>query len=123
MKRGKATRFNIRVSSICGFYYWYCYSLEIVWAWELEVELSDSSFGSERVCASVEGQYGFGPINRCTESGPGADVSFSVPEDEVPPGYSYKVCVWGGVISALISNCQMFTHGSGDESVSLRVDG
>lgn len=60
---------------------------------------------------------------QCTESGPDAGVSFSVPEDEVPPGYNYKVCAWGGLASMILQNCQWFTHGNGDESVWLEVGG
>lgn len=41
------------------------------------------------------GPYGY-DRTQCTESGPDAGISFSVPEDGVLPGYDYKVCARGG---------------------------
>jgi hypothetical protein len=93
-----------------------------VYAWQLDVDLRRSTFGSDRVCAALHGPYGY-DRTQCTESGPDAGVSFNVPEDEVPLGYNYKVCAWGGLASMILQNCQWFTHGSGDESVWLEVGG
>jgi hypothetical protein len=39
------------------------------WAWILGVDLSDSAFASDKVCASVEGAYGYGPAGLCTSAG------------------------------------------------------
>jgi hypothetical protein len=94
----------------------------VVYAWQLDVDLRRSTFGSDRVCAAIHGPYGY-DRTKCTESGPNAGVSFSVPEDEVPSGYDYKVCAWGGIASLILQNCQWFTHGTGDESVWLDVGG
>ena len=93
----------------------------IAYAWQLDVDLSRSTFGSDRVCAAVHGPYGYDKTY-CTESGQNAGVSFNIPEDEVPDGYNYRVCAWGGVISSFLQNCQTFTHDSGgDESVWIPV--
>lgn len=93
-----------------------------VYAWQLDVDLTRSTFGSERVCASVEGPYGYDK-SRCTDSGPNAGVSFNVPENEVPVGYNYKVCAWGGIVSFVLKNCKFFEHDRGDESVWMSVGG
>lgn len=83
--------------------------------WRLEVGLSSSSFGSDSVCASVEGFYGFGPMSKCTHPGPNAEVSFNVPNDET----NYEVCTWGGLASAIFSNCHKYDNpGLGDQRVS-----
>jgi hypothetical protein len=87
-----------------------------VLAWELEVDLSNSSFGSDSVCASVEGYYGYGPVRRCTKPGPNAEVSFNVPDDET----SYEVCTWGGIASAIFSNCNRYDNPS---ATDIRVTG
>jgi hypothetical protein len=82
--------------------------------WRLEVDLSSSSFGSDSVCASVEGFYGFGPVNKCTRPGPNAEVSFNVPNDET----NYQVCTWGGLASAIFSNCHKYDNpGLDDQTV------
>lgn len=91
-----------------------------VYAWNLDFDLTDSTFGSDRVCAEIHGPYGYERY-RCTDASPYASVSFNVPEDEVPEGYNYQVCVWGGLLSFVLKNCQMFPHGSGDEWVQLSV--
>ena len=90
------------------------------WAWELTVDLSESTFGSDRVCASVEGGYGYGPVNQCTNPGGNAQVTFNLGES-IGQGERYHVCAWGGVVSSIFSNCEYFSHGSGDESVSMHV--
>jgi hypothetical protein len=56
--------------------------------WRLEVD--SSSFGSDSVCASVEGFYGFGPASKCTNPVPNAEVSLNVPNRE---GY-WAICRW-----------------------------
>jgi hypothetical protein len=91
-----------------------------VWGWELRVELSDSTFGSDQVCASVEGGYGYGPVNRCTNPGRDAAVVFNL-GDRIEEDENYHVCAWGGLLSALFSNCEYFLHGSGDETVRMSV--
>jgi hypothetical protein len=92
----------------------------MVYAWRLDVDLSRSTFGSDRVCAEVHGPYGHDERN-CTESGPNASVSFEIPENEVPNGSRYQVCAWGGLVSTFLPNCHYFNHDSGDESVWLDV--
>lgn len=83
--------------------------------WRLEVDLSSSSFGSDSVCASVEGFYGFGPVSMCTNPVPNAEVSFNVPNRET----NYEVCTWGGLASAIFSNCHKCDNPSlGDQRVT-----
>ncbi|MGH9952794.1 MAG: hypothetical protein ACRD5J_14310 [Nitrososphaeraceae archaeon] len=88
--------------------------------WTLYVDLSSSSFGSDRVCANVEGFYGFGPVQQCTNPGSNAEVSFDVPNSET----SYKVCTWGGIISALLSNCHNYDNpGLDDQRITGQAVG
>lgn len=91
-------------------------------SWNLSVDLRQSTFGTERVCAKVKGPFGH-EETQCTPTGPSASVSFNIPGSAVPSGYQYQVCTWGGVVSAILQNCQMFTHGSGDESIWMTVGG
>jgi hypothetical protein len=62
------------------------------WAWTLGVDLSNSAFGSDKVCASVEGGYGYGPVSMCTKAGRNAQVTFNI-EDSIGQGENYQVCV------------------------------
>ena len=89
-----------------------------VYAWELTVNLSGSDFGDDRVCASLEGGYGYGPTSQCTQAGSNADVTFNV-GDRIEQGENYEVCGYSGVMEAIFGECRTFTHGSGDESVSI----
>jgi hypothetical protein len=90
------------------------------WAWLLAVDLSDSTSGSDKVCASVQGAYGYGPVSQCTSAESNAQVTFNI-EDSIGQGENYMVCVWDSVASAIFKNCHYFSHGSGDETVSLPV--
>ena len=92
------------------------------WAWDLTVDLSASTFGSDQVCASVEGGYGYGPVRECTNPGRSAQVTFNL-GNSIEEGENYHVCAWGGLASAIFKNCEYFSHGSGDESVSMNVGG
>jgi hypothetical protein len=93
---------------------------QLAWAWILGVDLSHSQFGSSKVCASVEAAYGYGPVDVCTSAGRNAKVTFNI-EDSIGQGENYMVCVWDNVAGAIFKNCQYFSHGSGDETVSLPV--
>jgi hypothetical protein len=86
-------------------------------AWQLEVDLSQSSFGAVRVCASIEGGYGYGPITECTSSGRDASVRFDIGNSI--EANEYEVCVWEpNVISSLLNNCDTFTATGDDRYVS-----
>jgi hypothetical protein len=93
-----------------------------VFAWNLSVDLTQSTFGSDEVCVSIKRAFGY-YRESCTEASPYASVSFNIPEDAVPDGYNYRVCVWGGALSGVFKNCQMYSHGSGDEGVQRDVGG
>jgi hypothetical protein len=93
---------------------------EQAWAWQLTVDLSDSDFGDDRVCASVEGGFGYGPYQLCTQAGRDAAVAFNI-GDGIGEGESYRVCGWSGgnPLEYIFQPCERFTHGSGDEWVSV----
>lgn len=87
-----------------------CFSLTILpsvkasSSWNISVDLRQSTFGSERVCAKIKGPFGF-EQTQCTPTGPSASVSFNIPGSAVPSGYQYEACTWGGVVSAILQNC------------------
>lgn len=87
-------------------------------AWQLTVDLSDSDFGDDRVCASVEGGYGYGPYRKCTQAGPNADVTFNI-GGGIGEGERYHVCGYSDILEYFIPSCKYFTHGGGDEWVPI----
>jgi hypothetical protein len=88
-----------------------------VYAWQLTVDVSDSDFGDDRACASVEGGYGYGPDRLCTQAGRNAEVTFNI-GDGIGEGENYIVCGYSDILEYLIPSCDHFSHGSGDEWVS-----
>jgi hypothetical protein len=91
-------------------------------SWRLGVDLEQTTFGTERAVVTIKGPFGY-QDTRSVQTGPSVSVSFSVPDNAVPPGYNYQVCVSGSLISAILPNCQYFVHGSGDESIQMTIPG
>ena len=91
-------------------------------AWMLTVDLSDSDFGDDRVCTSVEGGYGYGPYRECTQAGSDAVVTFDIGSG-IGEGENYRVCGYtpGDLLEAIFQSCSRYTHGSGDEWVDVTV--
>jgi hypothetical protein len=92
-------------------------SMPAVYAWRLTVDLSQSSFGDDQVCASVEGGYGYGPVNQCTNAGRNAQVTFNI-GNRIEAGENYEVCAWSGVVGAIFSNCENDTADGDDKFLS-----
>lgn len=86
-------------------------------AWQLEVDLSGSDFGDDRVCAKLTGGYGYGPISECTQAGPNAQVTFNI-GNNIVEGENHEVCGYSGILEAIF-NCARGTHYGGDEQVSI----
>jgi hypothetical protein len=91
-----------------------------VYAWMLTVDLSDSDFGDDRVCASVEGGYGYGPYRLCTQAGRDAEVTFDI-GDGIGEGENYRVCGYtpGDLLEIILQSCNRYTHESGDALVHV----
>jgi hypothetical protein len=89
--------------------------------WTLHVDLSKSSFGVSTAFVTLKSPLGY--VDRdSVATGIDAKAIFSVPGTAVPEGFSYQVCVSGGLISTLLlPNCKFFRHGSGDEYVWMGV--
>jgi hypothetical protein len=90
--------------------------------WRLEVDLPQSSFGVEQATVVLKGPFGY-QDRESVRTGPDASVTFNVPSSAVPQGYDYQVCVSGGIVSSLLPNCRYFEHGSGSESIWMKVPG
>ena len=89
-----------------------------VFAWDLHVDLSTSNFGDDRVCASLEGGYGYGPVQECTRAGSDASVTFDV-GDRIDSRENYVVCGYSGILERIFGACDNFTHGEGDEWIGI----
>jgi|tagenome__1003787_1003787.scaffolds.fasta_scaffold20983234_3 hypothetical protein len=50
-------------------------------------------------------------------------IIFIVSSSQVPDGNKYQVCVSSSIVSAIVSTCQFFNHGSGDETVTMNIPG
>jgi hypothetical protein len=81
-----------------------------------DVDLSSSSFGSIRSVPVLKVIMVLGPCKSVHVQAPNVDVSFSVPDDET----NYEVCTWGGLASAIFSNCHRYDN---PDSSDQRVTG
>ena len=81
------------------------------YAWMLKIDLSEAGdFGDDKVCGSVRGQYGYYDY-LCTDNGPSAEVSFDIPDDEIPASSDYSVCSWSNsLVSGVFRDCARFEH-------------
>jgi hypothetical protein len=56
------------------------------------------------------------------KTGPGTGiVSVNVPESKIPSGETYQACVSSNIILSILPICKYFSHGSGDESISMSL--
>lgn len=94
--------------------------VNMAYAWELDVHLTQSTFGTSTAEVTIVGPYGWRDQVYVETGEPSIIASIDVPDDEIPEGNYYQVCVGAGLIT-LSPNCQNFTHGSGDESVSMTI--
>lgn len=93
-----------------------------VYAWQLDVNLRQSEFGTSRAEVTVYGPFGWIESGYWATGPPPLIASINVPDNEIPEGYQYQVCVGAGLIT-FDPNCEYFTHGSGDESVTMVMPG
>jgi hypothetical protein len=90
------------------------------YAWELDVNLQQSEFGTDRAEVTVRGPFGWFD-NKYVRTGPPPLIaSFDVPDREIPEGYYFEVCVGAGIIT-VFPNCESFVHSSEDESVTMFI--
>ncbi len=90
--------------------------------WTLTVNLNQTQFGTSSATVEVQGPFGY-KDNQTTPTGPSPSVTFTIPGNAVPDGYNFRVCVGSNTVSAIIPNCPVFTHTSGDETVIANIPG
>jgi hypothetical protein len=60
----------------------------------------------------ITGPFGYSD-RRTVSTGANATVNFTIPDNEIPYGYQYRVCTYSeGLLGTLIPNCDYFTLGS-----------
>jgi hypothetical protein len=87
-------------------------------AWQLTVDLSNSDFGDDRVCANVEGGYGYGPYYECTSAGSDAEVTFNI-GNAIEAGENVEVCGYSsGLLDDILQGCESFVATGDDMRIS-----
>jgi hypothetical protein len=99
---------------------------ENVFAWILDIELTNKPFKDDSAYVKVQGPDGWENSQwydwADIKTGPGTGlVSWSLPESDFPSGEKYRVCVSSKAVFALFPDCNDFIHGSGDEMVSVSL--
>ena len=90
------------------------------------MQVPDKPFGDDRVLVMVKGPdgwvhdrwYDFASIKTGPATG---EVSVNVPESGVPSGKTYEACVSSNFILSVLPSCKYFSHGSGDESITMSL--
>jgi hypothetical protein len=90
--------------------------------WTLTVNLNQTQFGTSFATVDVQGPFGY-KDNQTTPTGPSPSVTFTIPGNAVPDGYKFRLCVSSDTVSAIIPNCPVFTHTSGNETVTANIPG
>ena len=90
------------------------------YAWELDVDLQQSTFGTDTAEMTVRGPFGWFNREYVRTGPPPIIASFDVPDREIPEEYYFEVCVGAGLITVL-PNCESFVHDSGDQSVNMVI--
>jgi hypothetical protein len=88
--------------------------------WTLTVNLIQPQSVTSSATVNLNGPFGYHD-NQSSAIGPSPSVTFTVPGTQIPDGKQYQLCVHSNIASAVLPNCQLFIHGSGDEIVSLNI--
>ena len=96
---------------------------QMVYAWTLKVDVSNSEFGVERANVGIKGPYGYTDA-LSVETSPTASVTFNIPDSEVPNGSKFQVCTSSGLLSTIIPTCRYWIYQGGSPvTVSMPVPG
>jgi hypothetical protein len=99
-----------------------------VFAWTLQVELTNKPFGDSGASVQVNGPDGYVDTKwfdwAGIRSGPtSGTATMNVPESGVPDNSPYTVCVSSKQLNALLAPfCYHANHGSGDEHISVALN-
>lgn len=114
----------IGIFALSGFLLFGPLMAESANAWRLYVELTDKPFGDDKAYVKVKGPDGWEQYKwynwASIKTGPSTgEVVWSLSESNFPSGEPYEVCVSSKAGFSLIPYCYYFTHGTGDEKVSV----
>lgn len=98
-------------------------TLQTVYAQSLTVDLIKSAFGVSRATAKITGPCGY-KDGESVATGPNAQVTFNIPDNQIPSGQQFKICNHSeGIIGPILPNCMFFTYGGGNPSTWMNVPG
>ncbi|MGD1837597.1 MAG: hypothetical protein ACPKPY_06015 [Nitrososphaeraceae archaeon] len=90
-------------------------------SWTLKVNAINPPFGTDEIKVSVDGPYGSHDYKWVKVKSQTTTVKLKIPEDDVPMGAQYKLCVQTGTIDALLgSNCHFMYRNS--DNIELNYD-
>ncbi|MDQ6724096.1 MAG: hypothetical protein M3Z01_07515 [Thermoproteota archaeon] len=90
--------------------------------WTLTIKLNQTQFGTSSATVDVQGPFGY-KDNQTIPTGPSPSVIFTIPDNAVPDGYNFHVCVSSNTVPPVIHNCPVFTHTTGNETVTANIPG
>ena len=86
--------------------------------WTLTVRPVNVNFGDTKIHIHIKGPFGAFRDDTIPNSQNPIDT-FSMTGSGFPTGYRYQVCISSTAVGFFLPNCEFFTHGDGDETVSI----
>jgi hypothetical protein len=84
----------------------------------LTVDPVNIEWGKSTIYLTVEGQFGDTQSATLANS-QNPSYTFTLDEAQFPIGDEYKVCISSSFLGSFLPHCEYYTHGGGDEEVSI----